>query len=52
MLLIVFTSLHRPNLKEYINRGKIWTMKQMSGNALKAEKKGWEWIGEGTSVFL
>ena len=27
-------------------------MKQMGGNALKAEKQGWEWVGggEGTSV--
>ena len=32
-----YSCLHRLNLKEYINRENIWTMKQMGGNALKAE---------------
>ena len=43
----IFTSLHRPNSKKYINRAKNWTMKQMGGDALKAEKWGWERVGGG-----
>ena len=38
ILLNVFISLYRLNLKEYMNRAKIWTVKQMDGNALKPEK--------------
>ena len=34
-----YSCLHRSNLKEYINREKIWTMKQMGGNALKAKNQ-------------
>ena len=26
-------------------------MKQMGGNALKAEKQGWEWVGGGNISF-
>ena len=42
--------LSRPTLIKYINRAKIWTMKQMGRDGLKAEQKGWEWVGWGTSV--
>ena len=38
MLLNIFTSLHRSNLKEYIKRANVWTMKRMDKRALKAEK--------------
>ena len=42
----------RPSLIDYINGAKIWTIRQVGGNAFTVEKKGWEWVGGGTSVFL
>ena len=44
--------IFRPNLIDYTKSAKAWTMKQMDGNALTVEKKGWKRGKGGKSVFL